>query len=59
VPVPTTQLRANRAGNGNADFFFRPSDVQAEVRNATHGIRWTVMSVNSAYETACSAVFLD
>jgi hypothetical protein len=59
VPVPTTQLRTNRAGNGNANFFFRPSDVPAEVRNATHGIRWRVTSANSAYETACSAVFLD
>jgi hypothetical protein len=59
VPVPTTQLHTNGAGNGNANFFFRPADVPAEIRNATHGIRWTVTSANSAYETACSAVHLD
>jgi hypothetical protein len=59
VPAPTTQVRTNRAGNGNADFVFAPSDVPAEIRNATHGIRWTVTSANSAYETACSAVTLD
>ncbi len=59
VPVPTTELRTNGAGNGNANAFFRPSDVPAELRNATHGIRWTVTSANGAYETACSAVSLD
>jgi hypothetical protein len=59
APVPTTQLRTNGVGNGNASAFFRPSDVPAEVRNATHGIRWTVTSANSAYDTACSTVFLD
>ena len=59
APVPTAQLQTNQAGNGNADFVFAPSDVPAEIRNATHGIRWTVTSATSAYETACSAVTLD
>jgi hypothetical protein len=59
VALPNTQLRTNEAGDGNADFVFAPSDVPAEIRNATHGIRWTVTSANSAYETACSAVALD
>jgi hypothetical protein len=59
APVPTTQLRTNAVGNGNADFVFAPSDVPAEIRNATHGIRWTLASANNAYETACSAVTLD
>jgi hypothetical protein len=59
VAVPTAQLRTNGAGNGNANFFFRPSDVPPEIRNATHGIRWTVASAGSAYETSCSAVTLD
>jgi hypothetical protein len=59
VLVPITQLRTNRVGSGNADSVFAPSDVPAEIRNATHGIRWTVTSANSAYETACSAVVLD
>lgn len=59
VPVPTAQLRTNGAGNGNADFVFTPGDVPSEIRNAVHGIRWTVTSASSAYETACSAVTLD
>ena len=59
APVPTTQLRTNAAGNGNADFVFAPSDVPAEIRNATHGIRWSLTSANSSYETACSAATLD
>jgi hypothetical protein len=59
VVVPTAQLGTTRAGNGNANFFFRPSDVPPEIRNATHGIRWTVAGGGSAYETACSAVTLD
>ena len=59
APVPTAQLQTNQAGNGNADFVFSPSDVPAEIRNATHGIRWTATSATSAYETACSAVTLD
>lgn len=59
APVPTTQLRTNPGGNGTADFVFIPSDVPAEIRNATHGIRWTVTSADTAYETACSAVTLD
>jgi hypothetical protein len=59
VLVPTTQLRTNPVGNGTGDSVFAPSEVPAEIRNATHGIRWTVTSANSAYETACSAVTLD
>jgi len=59
LSVPTAELRTNAAGNGSADFVFRPSDVPPEVRHATHGIRWTVISATSAYETACSAVTLD
>jgi hypothetical protein len=57
--VPTAQLTTNGVGNGQADFVFRPSDVPPEIRNATHGIRWTIIGPNSSYETACSAVMLD
>jgi hypothetical protein len=59
VSVPTAQFLTNAVGNGQADFFFRPADVPPEVRNATHGIRWTVASASSSYATACSAVALD
>src|SRR5262245_52356703 len=40
--VPTAQLTTNGVGNGQADFVFRPSDVPTVIRNATHGIRWTI-----------------
>ena len=59
VAVPTAQLVTNAAGNGQADFVFTPADVPPDVRNATHGIRWTVTNVGSSYETACSVVTLD
>ena len=57
--VPTARLTTNGVGNGQADFVFRPGDVPPEIRNATHGIRWTVTGPGSSYETACSAVRLD
>jgi hypothetical protein len=59
VAVPTAQLVTNAVGNGQADFVFTPADVPPDVRNATHGIRWTVTNVGSSYATACSAVTLD
>ena len=59
VAVPTAQLTTNGVGNGQADFVFRPSDVPPEIRNATHGIRWTITGPSSSYETVCSAVMLD
>jgi hypothetical protein len=59
VALPTAQLTTNGVGNGQADSVFRPSDVPPEIRNATHGIRWTITGLGSSYETACSAVTLD
>lgn len=59
VALPTAQLTTNGVGNGQADSVFRPSDVPPEIRNATHGIRWTITGLSSSYETACSAVTLD
>jgi len=57
--IPTARLTTNAAGNGRADFFIAPGDIPPVLRNATHGVRWTVTSAGSAYETACSAVTLD
>jgi len=37
-----TTLTTNRAGNGRAKRLIRPADVPAELRGATHGIRWEV-----------------
>ena len=53
-------LTTNRAGNGRAKRVFRPSDVPAELRDATHGIRWEVSTDGTTvYETRCTAVTLD
>ena len=60
VVIPTAQLSTNGSGNGKAQVFFRPSDVGASLRNATHGIRWQVTTGGAAvYETDCSSVTLD
>jgi hypothetical protein len=53
-------LTTNRAGNGQAKRVFRPNDVPAELRDATHGIRWEVRTAGTTvYETQCTAVTLD
>ena len=53
-------LTTNRAGNGRAKRVFRPNDVPAELRDATHGIRWEVSTDGTTvYETRCTAVTLD
>ena len=53
-------LTTNRAGNGRAKRVFRPDDVPAELRDATHGIRWEVSTDGTTvYETRCTAVTLD
>ena len=53
-------LTTNRAGNGRAKRVFRPSDVPAELRDATHGIRWVISTGGATvYETQCTAVTLD
>ena len=60
VVIPTAQLSTNGSGNGKAQVFFRPSDIGASLRDATHGIRWQVTAGGAiAYETDCSAVTLD
>jgi hypothetical protein len=53
-------LSTNRAGNGRAKRVIRPADVPAELRGATHGIRWEVrIGGATAYATGCTAVTLD
>ena len=53
-------LTTNRAGNGRAKRVFRPDDVPAVLRDATHGIRWEVSTAGkTVYETRCTAVTLD
>ena len=55
-----TPLTTNRAGNGRAKRVFRPNDVPAELRDATHGIRWVISTAGTTvYETRCTAVTLD
>lgn len=53
-------LTTNGAGNGTARRVFRPGDVPAALRDATHGIRWEVRSAGATlYATECSPVTLD
>jgi hypothetical protein len=60
VPVPTAAITTNAAGNGRGDAVFRPSDVPAELRNATHGIIWTVSdSSGIEFRSGCEVVTLD
>ena len=55
-----TTLTTNGAGSGRAKRLIRPADVPAELRDATHGIRWEVRSGGATvYATDCTAVTLD
>ena len=58
--VPTAAITTNAAGNGRGDAVFRPSDVPPELRNATHGIVWTVSdSSGIEFSSGCQVVTLD
>jgi hypothetical protein len=58
--VPTAAITTNAAGNGRGDAVFRPADVPATLRNATHGIIWTVSdSSGVAFRSGCELVTLD
>jgi hypothetical protein len=50
----------NGAGNGRGEAVFRPADVPAVLRNATHGIVWTVSdSSGVVFSSGCELVTLD
>jgi hypothetical protein len=58
--VPTATLETNGAGNGRADVVLRPADIGAALRNATHGVGWTLsLGGTVVYRTACTSVTLD
>ena len=58
--LPTAAITTNPAGNGTGDAVFRPSDVPANLRHATHGVIWTVSdSSGTEYSTGCQVVTLD
>jgi hypothetical protein len=58
--LPTAAFTTNAAGNGSGDAVFRPSEVPASLRHATHGIIWTVSdSSGIQYSSGCEAVTLD
>ncbi len=57
VTVPTATVQTNAAGNGSADFFFRPAGVP---HNVSVGIFWEFAKDGSvAYKTACTAITTD
>ena len=59
--VPTAAITTNAAGNGRGEAVFRPADVPAELRNATHGIIWTVSDASGVvvFRSGCELVTLD
>jgi len=58
--VPTAAITTNATGNGRGDAVFRPSDVPTELRNATHGIIWTVSdSLGVEFRSGCEVVTID
>ena len=47
-------------GQRTSKRLIRPADVPAELRGATHGVRWEVRAGGATvYATACTAVTLD
>ena len=58
--VETAAITTNAAGNGRGEAVFRPADVPAELRNATHGIIWTVSDASGVvFSSGCELVTLD
>ena len=57
VPIPTTTLETNAAGNGQADAKFTPEDA-GDLRGQTFSISWTVVGP-ATYQSACTVVTLD
>jgi hypothetical protein len=58
--IPTAAITTNTAGNGRGDAVFRPSDVHATLRHATHGVIWTVSDSSGVeFSTGCQVVTLD
>jgi hypothetical protein len=58
--VPTAAITTNAAGNGQGGAVFRPADVPAVLRNATHGIIWTVSDASGVvFSSGCERVSID
>jgi hypothetical protein len=58
--VPTATITTNTAGNGRGEAVFRPADVPTVLRNATHGIIWTVSDASGVvFSSGCELVTLD
>ena len=57
VPIPTTTLETNAAGNGQADALFTPEDA-GDLRGLTFSISWTVVGP-ATYQSSCTIVTLD
>jgi hypothetical protein len=58
--VPTAAITTNAAGNGQGGAVFRPADVPVVLRNATHGIIWTVSDASGVvFSSGCERVSID
>ncbi len=60
APFGSTALRTNAAGNGTAHLVIPFGAVPLALRNATHGVAWTVtLNGTTVYRTNCTQVTLD
>ena len=61
VVVSTAAITTNAAGNGRGEAVFRPAEVPAVLRNATHGIIWTVSDASGdvVFSSGCEVVTID
>ena len=58
--VQTAAITTNAAGNGQGGAVFRPADVPVVLRNATHGIIWTVSDASGVvFSSGCERVSID
>jgi len=58
--VPTAAITTNAAGNGQGAAVFHPADVPTVLRNATHGIIWTVSDASGVvFSSGCEVVTID
>jgi hypothetical protein len=58
--VPTAAITTNAAGNGQGSAVFHPADVPAVLRDATHGIIWTVSDASGVvFSSGCEVITID
>lgn len=60
ITVPSSSLRTNSSGNGEASIEFAPQQVPAALRHTVISIIWQVLNAQTvSYQTACTVVVQD